>query len=139
MWKRKTFNNQRQEHILKTSILLYFVRMLQCIWSLSHLNYLKRWLSSTYVENEFLKALFLFFYFNERTMSDGIFFDDINEHFKCNELIQIFLIHHVRGRDDPSKYMIQNLFLYRNIKVEFNYLHNPLFFIKIFGMGSTTV
>lgn len=29
-------------------------------------------------------------------MSDGIFFDDINEHFKCNELIQIFLIHHVR-------------------------------------------
>ena len=85
------------------------------------------------------KATFLFFYFNERTMSDGIFFDDINEHFKCNELIQIFLIHHVRGRDDPSKYMIQNLFLYRNIKVEFNYLHNPLFFIKILGMGSTTV
>ena len=38
-------------------------------------------------------------------MSDGIFFDDINEHFKCNELIHIFLIHHVRGRDDPSKYI----------------------------------
>ena len=85
------------------------------------------------------EATFLFFYFNERTMSDGIFFDDINEHFKCDELIQIFLIHHVRARDDPSKYMIQNLFLNRNIKVEFNYLHNPLFFIKILGMGSTTV